>query len=72
MSLVDEDVDVAPRIGRLPDSSLIATRIGNDVRRVVVASPAYLAAHPVIREPAGGTPSFSRCCCDRQAISALR
>jgi DNA-binding transcriptional LysR family regulator len=52
VSLVDEGVDVALRIGRLPDSSLIATRIGNDVRRVVVASPAYLAAHPAIREPA--------------------
>ena len=52
VSLVDEGVDIALRIGRLPDSSLIATRIGADVRRVVVASPAYLAAHPVIREPA--------------------
>jgi DNA-binding transcriptional LysR family regulator len=52
VSLVDEGVDVALRIGRLPDSSLIATRVGNDVRRVVVASPAYLMAHPVIREPA--------------------
>jgi DNA-binding transcriptional LysR family regulator len=52
VSLVDEGVDVALRIGRLPDSSLIATRVGDDVRRVVVASPAYLAARPVIREPA--------------------
>ena len=52
VSLVDEGVDVALRVGRLPDSSLVATRIGNDVRRVVVASPAYLAAHSAIREPA--------------------
>ena len=52
VSLVDEGVDVALRIGWLPDSSLVATRIGTDVRRVVVASPDYLAAHPVIREPA--------------------
>jgi DNA-binding transcriptional LysR family regulator len=52
VSLVDEGVDVALRIGKLPDSSLIATCVGNDVRRVVVASPAYLAAHLVIREPA--------------------
>ena len=51
VSLVDEGVDVAFRIGRLPDSSLIATRVGDGVRRVVVASPDYLAAHPVIREP---------------------
>jgi DNA-binding transcriptional LysR family regulator len=33
---------VALRIGRLPDSSLTATRIGA-IRDVVVASPAYLA-----------------------------
>ena len=52
VSLIDEGVDVALRIGRLPDSSLIATRIGGDIRRVVVASPAYLAAHPAVREPA--------------------
>jgi DNA-binding transcriptional LysR family regulator len=52
VSLVDEGVDVALRIGRLPDSSLIATRVGANVRRVVVASPAYLAVHPAIREPA--------------------
>ena len=51
VSLVDEGVDVAFRIGRLPDSSLIATRVGDGVRRVVVASPDYLATHPVIREP---------------------
>jgi DNA-binding transcriptional LysR family regulator len=52
VSLVDEGVDVVLRIGQLPDSSLVATRVGADVRRVVVASPAYLAAHPAIREPA--------------------
>jgi DNA-binding transcriptional LysR family regulator len=51
VSLVDEGVDVALRLGRLPDSSLIATRVGADIRRVVVASPAYLAAHPIIRQP---------------------
>lgn len=41
---VEDRVDVAVRIGPLPDSSLIARRIGN-VRRVLCASPAYLAAH---------------------------
>jgi DNA-binding transcriptional LysR family regulator len=51
VSLVDEGVDVALRIGRLPDSSLVGTRIGNDVRRVVVAAPAYLESHSAIREP---------------------
>jgi DNA-binding transcriptional LysR family regulator len=51
VNLIDEGVDVAFRIAQLPDSSLIATRIGGDIRRVVVAAPAYLAAHGPIREP---------------------
>jgi DNA-binding transcriptional LysR family regulator len=41
VSAVDEGIDVAIRIGNLPDSSMIATRIGS-VRVVVCASPAYL------------------------------
>lgn len=42
--LVDEGIDVAVRIGDLSDSSLHAFKVA-EVRRVVVASPAYLAAH---------------------------
>ena len=42
--LVDEGIDVAVRIGDLSDSSLHALKVA-EVRRVVVASPAYLAAH---------------------------
>ncbi|MGD9828906.1 MAG: LysR family transcriptional regulator [Hyphomicrobiaceae bacterium] len=42
VNLVEEGLDVGVRIGELPDSSIIARRIG-EVRRVVVASPAYLA-----------------------------
>ena len=38
-----ENVDVAVRIGSLPESSMIATRIGS-IRLVVCGSPAYLAA----------------------------
>ncbi len=40
--LVDDQVDMALRIGELPDSALTASRLGS-VRRVVCASPAYLA-----------------------------
>ena len=52
VNLVDEGVDIALRIGHLPDSSLLATRLGGDVRRVVVGSPQYLAKHPPIKKPA--------------------
>ena len=52
VNLVDEGVDIALRVAHLPNSSLIAVRLGGDVRRVVVASPRYLADHPRIREPA--------------------
>jgi DNA-binding transcriptional LysR family regulator len=49
--LVDEGVDVAVRIGELADSSLVAVRLGH-VRRVVVASPAYLEKRGVPAKPA--------------------
>ena len=51
MHLMDEHVDVAVRIGELPDSSLMATNVGK-VRRVVCASPGYLAAHGAPATPA--------------------
>lgn len=41
VNLIEEHVDVALRIGTLPDSHLVATQVGT-VRRVVCASPAYL------------------------------
>lgn len=44
IDLVEEGIDAAVRIGPLPDSSLIATRLGG-LRRVVCASPAYLKKH---------------------------
>lgn len=50
LNLVEEGVDVALRIGHLPDSSLIAIRIG-EVRQVVCAAPSYLARHPKITQP---------------------
>jgi DNA-binding transcriptional LysR family regulator len=48
--LMEEQADVAIRIGELPDSTLMATRVGT-VRRVVCASPAYLATHGVPIKP---------------------
>jgi DNA-binding transcriptional LysR family regulator len=48
---VDDQIDVALRIGALPDSSLIATRLGS-VRRVVCASPDYLTENGVPGTPA--------------------
>ncbi|MBW8728403.1 MAG: LysR family transcriptional regulator [Inquilinus limosus] len=51
VSLVDEGIDAALRIAHLPDSTLVAVRVG-EVRRVVAAAPSYLAQHPRIAEPA--------------------
>lgn len=49
--LVDEGIDVAVRIAELPDSSLTAVRVGS-VRRVLCASPGYLAERGRPRRPA--------------------
>jgi len=51
VNLMEEHIDAAVRIGALPDSSLVALRLGA-VRRVVCASPAYLAAHGTPATPA--------------------
>jgi DNA-binding transcriptional LysR family regulator len=44
VDFVDDRVDLAVRIGALPDSEMIATRIGS-MRTVVCASPALLQVH---------------------------
>jgi DNA-binding transcriptional LysR family regulator len=44
VSMVDEGIDVAIRIGPLPDSGLYAVPVGS-VRRVLCAAPAYLAKY---------------------------
>ena len=44
VDLMEEGMDVAVRIAELPDSSLSAIRVGS-VRRVVCASPGYIATH---------------------------
>lgn len=51
VNLVEEGVDVAVRIGHLPDSTLIAKRVGS-VPRILVASPQYLARRGVPAAPA--------------------
>lgn len=50
VNLVEDRVDLALRIGELPDSGLIASGLGS-IRRVVCASPVYLAEHGEPRHP---------------------
>jgi DNA-binding transcriptional LysR family regulator len=50
VNLQEEDFDLAVRIGELPDSGLIATRVGS-IRRVVCGSPAYFAARGTPKSP---------------------
>ncbi len=50
VDLIEDHVDMAVRIGKLPDSSMVATQIGR-MRTVCCASPALLAAHGTPRSP---------------------
>ena len=50
VNLFEEQTDLAVRIGDLPDSSLIATRIGA-IRHVVCGSPGYFAARGIPKTP---------------------
>ena len=54
VNLLEEGIDLGVRIGRLNDSSLVAHQVGQ-VRRMVVAAPAYLSAQ--------GEPAHPRTCC---------
>jgi DNA-binding transcriptional LysR family regulator len=51
VNLLDEHLDLGIRIGHLEDSNLVATRVGQ-VRRVICASPDYLArrGNPAVPE----------------------
>ncbi len=50
VNLLEERVDLALRIGELPDSSLVATRLGS-IRRVTCASPQYLKQRGIPSAP---------------------
>lgn len=49
-NLIEEGIDLGVRIGHLPDSSLMARKVGS-VRRVLVASPDYLSRRGVPQTP---------------------
>jgi DNA-binding transcriptional LysR family regulator len=50
INLVEDGVDLAVRIGHLPDSTLVARHVG-EMRRIVVASPGYLSTRGEPRRP---------------------
>ena len=50
LDLVEEGVDLAVRVGPIPDQNVIVRRL-TQVERVVVASPAYWQAHGVPQHP---------------------
>ncbi len=50
INLQEDDVDLAIRVGELPDSSLVATRVGS-IRYVVCGSPAYFAERGTPQSP---------------------
>ncbi len=60
LDLLDEHVDMAVRIGPLPDSSMVAIRVGS-MRTVVCASPGLLLEHGEPGSPDGlaALPSIS-------------
>jgi DNA-binding transcriptional LysR family regulator len=77
---LDDQVDVALRIANLPDSNLIATRLG-DVRKVTCASPMYLASravpalpqdlvnHDIISFESVSSPTIWRYCSDENELA---
>lgn len=51
LDLIEEDLQLAIRIGPLPNSRFLMRKVG-EVRRVLVAAPSYLARCPPLRRPA--------------------
>lgn len=62
VNLMDEGLDIAIRIGNLPDSSLTAVRAGT-VRHVMFAAPSYLKAN--------GSPNHPDDLADHQIIQSV-
>jgi DNA-binding transcriptional LysR family regulator len=60
VNLLEEHIDVGVRLGHLEDSNLMATRVGQ-VRRVICASPDYLARR--------GSPAAPQDLCDHDGIT---
>lgn len=60
IDLLEEQIDLALRIGRLPDSSMIATQVGT-LRRVICGSPAFFGEHgmPFKPQDLAGLPAIS-------------
>ncbi|WLI90746.1 LysR family transcriptional regulator [Massilia sp. R2A-15] len=54
VDLIDEGFDLAIRIGAMPQSELIARKIGG-VRSIVCAAPSYIDSHGAPQTPAGLT-----------------
>jgi DNA-binding transcriptional LysR family regulator len=50
VNMLEENIDIAIRIGELRDSSMIATRVGS-IRHVVCASPGYFATRGRPKRP---------------------
>lgn len=50
VNLLEDHVDLAVRISELPDSSLLATRIGS-IRKVICGSPSYFAERGTPQSP---------------------
>jgi DNA-binding transcriptional LysR family regulator len=67
VDLIEEGIDVSLRIGVLPDSSLMATRVGA-IRHVTCASPSYLKRRGV---PAAPQALTSHDCISFSAFSAV-
>ncbi len=65
-NLVEDHLDLAVRIGELPDSSMTATRVGQ-VRRMVCASPEYLARRGTPQTP---DELAGHCCISFDALGA--